>query len=96
MSRHFIGSQFYRNLFDFVVRAKLKVWETKLKKKKKGNLIIIFFFLKCSIACLLNFILGFCKGSYLIPFNLGIKYFSSRLYFFSSILIHGLRDKKRK
>jgi hypothetical protein len=45
MSRHFIGSQFYRNLFDFVVRAKLKVWETKLKKKKKGNLIIIFFFL---------------------------------------------------
>jgi len=41
MSRHFIGSQFYRNLFDFVVRAKLKVWETKLKKKKKGNLIII-------------------------------------------------------
>jgi len=68
----------------------------KIKEEKERQPYYNFKKKNCSIAFLLNFILGFCKGSYLIPFNLGIKYFSSRLYFFSSILIHGLRDKKRK
>ena len=73
---------------------KIESLGNKIKEEKERQPYYNFFKKKnCSIAFLLNFILGFCKGSYLIPFNLEI---SSRLYLFFSILIPGLRDKKRK